>query len=153
LTGSTGSAPPAKCHCKRIDTHLGGFKFEERGNLLIFYLDWTLICTGTSGGCSGYVEYEKPAHEPGGRLTQPHFKKGQQRFSVHCAGNCQNTPTSDEVKFVLLWDKRARANKTYVLRTTAECPALGVHLETNFSLHFNSNGELDRKRSHLGKTA
>jgi hypothetical protein len=151
------------CYCKKLSAQLTGFKQENHGHKLVFFLKWKLDCSaGTTGGsfCGGFINLKRPGLPPGlevrqGRGAKPWPRKT--RIKVRCPngpGNvgarCGGT-VEGKYQLELVGPATDRAQQTISFLTGIYCGGIMKNKKTElFTLKFDRNGNLNRHKSHLG---
>ena len=150
----------SSCRCTKTSTEFTGFKKENHGDKLVFFLKWKLHCTGgpRAGSCMGAVNLHRPALSHDLQLRQADGKawKGGMLHIV-CnpkqvtAAGCQTTTGTK--KFELVGPAAARANRRVSFPMILRCGGSGLggtRTRENLTLTFDKHGNLDRNTSRLG---
>ena len=159
---STGtfSAPVVaapKCHCTKLSAKLSDFREDDNGVKLVFFLKWRLDCSaGTPGFCSGAIHLEKPELPHGLRLRRGRpFASWSPRESAvivqcHKISDPCGPQIEGEYPLELVGLPEVRAHETITFRLPIYCID-GKKSEEDLTLKFDRAGNLERRRSHLGK--
>src|SRR5262245_14584095 len=118
------------CHCTKTSTKLTGFKKENHGDKLAFFLKWKLDCAvGRRGPCTGGIIVDHPALPPDLELRQANGKAWDGgKLTIRCnptgGAGCKPTITGEK-KLELIGPTAARANATVGLHLRLRCGGFG----------------------------
>jgi hypothetical protein len=143
-----------KCHCANLSAQFTSFNKETHNTVLGFFLKWKIHCTtGSEGGCVGQIKFEHaPKLPPGLALHVANRPWKHRGLTVTCgpkpANTCPPTATG-KLLFELTGLPKDRANKPINFHAILSCES--KKSEQAFTITFDKNGNLNRKKSHLGK--
>lgn len=145
-----------KCHCASLSAQFTGFNKTSHNTVYGFFLKWKMHCTtGTEGGCVGQIKFEHAPKLPAGlalHVANRPWKK-HRGLTIACgpkpANTCPPTATG-KLLFELIGRPKARAaHKQMSFHAILSCES--KKSEQTFTLTFDKNGNINRKKSHLGK--
>jgi len=143
-----------KCHCANLSAQLTGFNKQKHNTVLGFFLKWKINCTtGSEGGCVGNIKFEHAPKLPAGLALRVANRSWKHRgLTVACGPRPANTcpPTaSGKLLFELIGPPKDRAHKQITFHAILSCES--KKSQQAFTITFARNGNLDRKKSRLGK--
>jgi hypothetical protein len=150
----------APCLCRKLSAELGGFKEEGGGKKLVFFLKWKLDCAvgapDSIEKCGGFIRLKRPKLPPGLQLRQgPDATPWPRtaRIEVQCNGSCK--PTAEgEYRLELVGPAAVRAQKSLSFIAGNYCQYVLKNRTTGvYTLAFDKHGDVDRRKSHLGKVS
>jgi hypothetical protein len=143
-----------KCHCAKLSAQFTGFNKQTRNTVFGFFLKWKMHCTtGTEGGCVGQIKFAQAPKLPAGLALRVANRPWEQRgLTVTCSPKPANTcpPTAGgKLLFELIGLPTDRARKKLTFHAILSCES--KKSQQAFTIKFDKNGNLNRKKSHLGK--